>query len=142
MATPQERTRAFARVLGPFIAIVPGVLVVRVGEVDTIVEDLFSQPLMVWGLGAILLGGGLVIIGLHRNWRGPAAVAVSLFGWFVALRGVLMLAAPQTIETGAGETLSSPGLLLAARVFFGLLAAGGLYLAYVGWFAKDARRAA
>ena len=40
---------------------------------------------------------------------------------------------PATIETGAGDTLASQGLLLVARIFFGLMTVMGLWLTYVGW---------
>jgi hypothetical protein len=59
-------------------------------------------------------------------------VLISVFGWFVALRGLAMMAIPTAIETGAGETITSPTLLLAARIFFGLLTAMGLWLTYIG----------
>jgi hypothetical protein len=85
-------------------------------------------------LGALMLAAGLVVIGLHRSWRGPLAVTISLFGWFVAIRGFLLIATPSTIEAGAGATLLSPTATTAARVFFGALGALGLVLAYAGWF--------
>ncbi len=46
-----------------------------------------------------------------------------------------MMAFPTAIETGAGETIASPGLLLGARIFFLLLTVMGLWLTYVGWIA-------
>ena len=58
---------------------------------------------------------------------------ISLFGWFVALRGSDAARVPAAIETGAGDTLASPGLLLTARIFFGLMTLIGLWLTYVGW---------
>jgi hypothetical protein len=91
---------------------------------------------LVWLLGALMLGGGLVIIGGHRSWRGPLAVTVSLFGWFVAVRGFLLIADPEAIQSGVDTTmLSSTGTTL-ARVFFGALAVIGLLLTYAGWFTK------
>ena len=50
-----------------------------------------------------------------------------------------MMAFPTAIETGADATIVSPGLLLAARIFFGLLTAIGLWLTYVGWFAPSTK---
>jgi hypothetical protein len=43
------------------------------------------------------------------------------------------MAFPSAIESGANDTLTSTGLLLAARTFFLLLMAAGLGLTYVGW---------
>ena len=90
-------------------------------------------------LGALMLGGGLVIIGGHRNWRGPLAVTVSLFGWFVALRGPLLLAIPAVIRTGVDATMLSPTATAVARICFGALAVIGLTLSYAGWIAEPRR---
>ena len=132
----QERTRAFARVIGPYVATFTIVYAIRLPALQGLVNDLFSQPVLVLGLGALMLGGGLVVIGGHRSWRGPLAVTVSLFGWFVALRGFLLIANPTSIQSGAEATMLSPTATILARIFFGALAVVGLLLTYAGWFTK------
>jgi len=89
---------------------------------------------MVWLLGALMLAGGLVIIGGHRSWRDPLAVTVSVFGWFVAIRGFLLIAVPSTVESSVDTTMQSPTATLLFRLFFGALAMVGLVLTYAGWF--------
>jgi hypothetical protein len=132
----QRRTRAFARVIGPYVATFGIVYAIRLPDLGGLVGDLFAQTFNVLMLGALMLAGGLVIIGLHRSWRGPLAVTISLFGWFVAIRGFLLIAAPSTIEAGADATLLSPTATIVARVFFAALGALGLVLAYAGWFTE------
>jgi len=128
-----QRTRAFARVIGPFVAVVTVIVAIRLPDVTGLVDDLFANTVLPWMLGAMILIAGLIVIAFHQYWRGLAAVLISLFGWFVALRGLTLLAFPSAIETGAGDTLASPGLLLTARFFFGLMTLMGLWLTYVGW---------
>lgn len=132
----QERTRAFARVIGPYVATFTTIYSIRLPEGLEIVNNLFAQPTLVLLLGALMLGAGLVIIGGHRSWRGPLAVTVSLFGWFVALRGFLLIVAPSTVESGAEATMLSPIGVVLGRIFFGALAIMGLLLTYAGWFTK------
>lgn len=63
---------------------------------------------------------------------------ISLFGWFLLLRGFILLAAPRLIVDGAeaaSETSTAVGVV---RLGFGLLALCGLYLTYVGWLKKSA----
>ena len=132
----QRRTRAFARVIGPYVATFGIVYAIRLPDLGGLVGDLFAQTFNVLMLGALMLAAGLVIIGLHRSWRGPLAVTISLFGWFVAIRGFLLIAAPSTIEAGADATLLSPTATIVARVFFAALGALGLVLAYAGWFTQ------
>jgi hypothetical protein len=135
----QLRTRAFARVIGPYVATFGIVYAIRLPELTGLVDELFAQPFQMLMLGALMLAAGLVVIGLHRNWRGPLAVTISLFGWFVAIRGFLLIATPSTIEASATATLLSPAATTVARVFFAALGALGLVLAYAGWFTAPRR---
>ncbi|WP_433711058.1 hypothetical protein ACQP2U_33075 [Nocardia sp. CA-084685] len=132
----QERSRAFARVIGPYVATFTTVYAIRLPALEGLINDLFGQPVMVFFLGALMLAGGLVIIGGHRSWRGPLAVTVSLFGWFVAVRGFLLVANPKAIQSGVDDTLLSPTATLVARIFFGVMAVIGLLLTYAGWFTR------
>ncbi|HEV2572996.1 MAG TPA: hypothetical protein VGU72_14780 [Beijerinckiaceae bacterium] len=131
-ALPQVRTRAFARVLGPFLTIVTALIIYRLPTMAETFADFFTNEAMVWITGAMLLLSGLIIIAFHQYWRTLAAVLVSLFGWFLALRGAVLLIAPNLIIRG-GEAMMPHQTLL--RLGFGLLTLIGLYLTYVGWIA-------
>jgi hypothetical protein len=99
----------------------------------TILSGFFDNEVMVWFAGALLLLGGLLIIGFHQYSYSLSAILISLFGWFLALRGVVLLAAPQLIERGAVASLS---FVPVVQVGFGVLVLMGLWLTYVGWIAK------
>jgi hypothetical protein len=134
-ATPEseERTRAFARVIGPFLIIVPGIIAVRAPDMGAFLSAFFQNDALVWITGSSLLFYGLLIIALHQYWSSASAILISLFGWFLALRGVVLLAAPELIaHAGAGMT----GLLLVVRIGFGALFVMGLWLTFVGWIAR------
>jgi hypothetical protein len=136
--TPEavRRTTGFARVIGPFVTAATVIVAVRLPDLGTVVDDLFGNAVLPWILGAMMLACGLVIIGFHQYWYSASAVVISLFGWFVALRGLALMAFPTEIESGATETLSRPGLLLGARIFFLALTAVGLWLTYLGWASR------
>ena len=51
----------------------------------------------------------------------------SLFGWFLALRGVVLPAAPQLIARGAAAALT---MIPVVQIGF------GLWFTFVGWIAK------
>ncbi|MCG7605815.1 MULTISPECIES: hypothetical protein [Mycobacterium] len=59
---------------------------------------------------AVMLMMGLIVIVFHQYWYRVTAALISPFGWFVALRELAM----------------------AARIFFLLMTAMGLWLTYVG----------
>ena len=91
----QVRTRMFARALGPFFTIVPTTVAIRGAYMRTLFTEFKANPMWPWLFGAILLMFGLVIIAFHQYWRSPAAIIVSVVGWFLAIRGVLLLTVPQ-----------------------------------------------
>jgi len=128
----QARTRAFARVLGPWLIIAPGVIAVRAPGMGALASEFFKSELAVWFTGAALLFGGLLIIAFHQYWSNPAAVLISAFGWILALRGLALMAAPELYERAA----MSMDSIAFVRLIFGVLVAIGLYLTYVGWLAK------
>jgi hypothetical protein len=133
-----QRTRSFARVLGPLIAVVPVIVAVRAGSIGNQLSSFSTDPMWPWVLGALLFFCGLFVVAFHQYWRSVAAVIISLFGWFLLLRGFALLATPQLIVKGAetATETSSPAIGV-VRVGFGLLALCGLYLAYVGWLKKS-----
>jgi len=132
-----QRTRSFARVLGPLIAVVPLIVAIRAGSIENQLSSFSTDPMWPWVLGALLFFGGLFIVAFHQYWRSVAAVIISLFGWFLLLRGLALLATPQLIVKGAETaTETSSAAIGVVRVGFGLIALCGLYLAYVGWVKK------
>jgi uncharacterized membrane protein HdeD (DUF308 family) len=135
MSTPEQsrmRTRMFARVMGPFLTIVPTTVAVRGAYMETLFNEFKANPMWAWLYGAILLISGLFIIALHQYWRSPAAVIVSLVGWFFLIRGILLLTVPQAYDA-AGDAVYSSGARTVIWVLFACLASAGLYLTYVGW---------
>ena len=132
-AESKARTRAFARVIGPWLAIVPSIIVMRTPDMGTLASAFFENPLFVWFAGGLLLFCGLLIIAFHQYWSSAAAVVISLFGWFLALRGLVLMAAPQLIERGAAASMDAVPLV---QIGFGAAALIGLWLTYVGWIAK------
>lgn len=128
----QMRTRIFARVLGPWFTIVPTTVAVRGSFMQTLFAEFKSNPMWSWLFGAILLMFGLLVIALHQYWRGAAAIIVSALGWFLAIRGVLLLTVPGAYDA-AGNALYGSGATAVIWALFIGLAVAGLYLTYVGW---------
>src|ERR1700737_3825767 len=130
MSTPEQaqgRPRMFGRALGPFFTIVSTTVAVRGSYMRTLFTEFKANPMWPWLFGAILLIFGLVIIAFHQYWRSPAAIIVSVVGWFLAIRGVLLLTVPSAYEA-AGDAVYSSGATVAIWVVFLCLALSGLYL--------------
>jgi hypothetical protein len=129
----------FARAFGPFFTIVPAIVAARATtQMPVLLREFAGDPMWQWVLGAALLLWGSVIIAFHQYWRSVAAVLVSLLGWFLAIRGVLVLAIPDSYDS-AGKSLAQNDIPVVRAMFIGV-ALIGLYLTYVGWIAKPNRR--
>ncbi len=120
----------FARVLGPFLVIVDVTAVARASDMRTVLSDFEASPMWSWVAGAFILAFGLVIVATHQYWKGAAAIIVSLIGWLVTLRGLLLLAFPKAFASVANSMIGAQGWWMALCVAFALV---GLYLTYVGW---------
>jgi len=90
----------------------------------------------VWITGALLVFGGLLIIANHQYWSSASAILISLFGWFLALRGLALLIVPHLYEKAGIEAMNAISLV---RIGFSLLVLAGLWLTYTGWIAKPPR---
>ena len=106
------RTKSFARVLGPFLTIVSFVAAVRMSEMRTLLSEFAASQVWPWVTGAFVLIGGIAVVAFHNQWRNPAAVIVSLLGWMLVVRGLVLLAFPATF-TSLADQMIAPALLLA-----------------------------
>jgi len=126
----QTTTRMFARVLGPFLVVVDVTALARASDMRAVVSEFGASSLWSWVAGAFVLVLGLVIVAGHQYWRGAPAIVVSVLGWLVTLRGLLLLAFPKAFVSVANNMLGAQAWWAALCIAFGLL---GLYLTYVGW---------
>ena len=125
----QIRTRMFARVIGPYLVIVTATAVARASQMQKLASEFSANTVWPWVTGAFVLLTGLVVIGLHPYWRGAPAIIVSILGWLTALKGLTLLAFPQSYVPVVNSAVDAPWW----RIGFVLLALVGLYLSYVGW---------
>ena len=133
---PQTRTRMFARVLGPFLVIVDVTDVVRASHMRRLVSDFgrihcgpgSQAPLFCWAA-----------LSSSRCTSTGEASRLSLcpsLGWVVALRGLFLLAFPQTFVSMANHMIGAEAWWRAVCIAFALV---GLYLTYVGWAPASSR---
>ena len=126
----QPRTRMFARVMGPYLAIVAFSAAIHPRDMKAILAGYEANPLWSWVTGAFILVLGLTVIALHPYWRGAAAVLVSGLGWLVAAKGLILVNASQWYYSLANSMIDSTGWWQTGAALEVLI---GLYLSYVGW---------
>ncbi len=134
----QNRTRMFARVIGPYLAIIAASAALRPTDMRAMLSGFEADPLWSWVTGAFILLFGLVVIALHPYWRGVAATIVSVVGWLVAVKGLFLVAGSHTYFSMANSAVDAMGWWRAGAAVEVLI---GLYLAYVGWMPPRTRPA-
>jgi hypothetical protein len=132
----QTRTRMFSRVLGPFLVIVDLTAIARASDMEKLLSQFEANSLWTWVTGAFILVFGLIIVAGHQYWRGAAAIIVSVLGWLVTLRGLLLLAFPKAFVSVANSMIGAQAWWIALCVAAALV---GLYLTYVGWAPAPSR---
>ncbi|WP_249025621.1 hypothetical protein [Mycobacterium branderi] len=120
----------FARVLGPFLVVVDVTALARASDMRGLLSDFEANSLWTWVTGAFILLFGLIVVAAHQYWRGAPAIIVSLLGWLIALRGLILLAFPKAFVSLANSMIDAQGWWMTACAAFGVV---GLYLTYVGW---------
>lgn len=131
----QPRTRLFARVLGPYLAIAALTVIGRGTQMRAMVDAFVADAVWPWVAGAFVLPMGLTVIALHPYWRGPAAAIVSLLGWLAVFKGLGLMAFPETyLSMGHTAVGATPWWQVGSAVF----AVAGLYLTYIGWIPAGA----
>ncbi len=132
----QARTRFFSRVLGPFLVIVDVTAVARSSEMQTLLSQFEANSMWAFVAGAFILVFGLTIVAAHQYWRGAAAIIVSLLGWLIVLRGLLLIALPRVFVSMANSMIGAQAWWITLCIVFALV---GLYLTYVGWSPASSR---
>ena len=125
-----DQTRKFARVLGPYFLVLSVVVAVRAGDMPALLTEFAATVLWPFVMGAFALLGGIAIVAFHQRWRGAAAIIVSLTGWLLVVRGLFLLAVPDTAATVAERLIDMPAVRLPA---YAVMALFGLYLTFVGY---------
>ncbi|MFZ1177671.1 MAG: hypothetical protein WAO15_15645 [Mycobacterium sp.] len=132
----QARTRFFSRVLGPFLVIVDVTAVARASDMQTLLSQFEANSMWAFVSGAFILLFGLIIVAAHQYWAGAAAIIVSLLGWLIVLRGLLLVAFPKVFVSVANNMIGAQAWWISLCVVFALI---GVYLTYVGWAPAPSR---
>jgi len=133
-ALPPSQSRAgtllFARMLGPFLIITAATAIARASEMSSLLAQFEASSLWSWVGGAFILVVGLFIVAAHQSWHGATAITVSVLGWLITLRGLLLLSFPGVFVSMANGMVGALGWWIAICIVLVLI---GGYLTYAGW---------
>ena len=132
------RTIFLSRLLGLFLLIVSLSLFLRRPEVLAIMSALIQDGPLLLILGMAALVAGLAMVLTHNIWSGGALpVVVTLFGWIILLRGLVLLMLPHEMIVRLFE-MSRLGDFFIIYAAIPLIL--GLYLTFAGFTASIGSR--
>lgn len=132
---PAARTRTAARIVGPYLVVMGGMLVVRAPEMALMLPAFMQDGPLVLAAGAFTLLAGLTLLAFHHDFGSPVAAAITLIGIAGALKGAWLLVAPQLgAPLTAAVVRASPALIVIALVMIVV----GAWLSFVGWLSNAA----
>lgn len=132
---PTERTRAAARVVGPYLIVMGGMLATRAAQMALMLPAFMQDGPLVLAAGAFTLLAGLTLLALHHHFGSIAAAVITVIGVVGSLKGAWLLIAPQLgAPLTAAIVRASPILIGLALVMMII----GAWLSFVGWLSKSA----
>ncbi|MDX1885989.1 hypothetical protein [Mycolicibacterium sp. 120270] len=126
----RQRTRSFARIIGPLLTIIPLVGLARAADMRQLLTEFSASDVWPWVTGALVLTAGVAIVAFHQIYRGLAAIIISVLGWLMVLRGVVLIAFPGVFASIADRMVDASAVWISGVVVVAFM---GLYLTYVGW---------
>jgi hypothetical protein len=128
---PTHRTRAAARILGPYLIIAGAMLIVRAPDMALLLPAFMQDGPLVLLAGAFTTIAGLTLLSLHHHFNSPPAIVITLIAIGATLKGAWLLIAPQLGAPLTAAVVRSPFLTIVAV----LLLIVGAWLSFVGWSA-------
>ncbi|MGX5848273.1 hypothetical protein ACWGTO_14475 [Mesorhizobium sp. PL10] len=125
-----SRTIFLSRLIGLFTILVSLSVFLHKQSMVEFGEALVHDRPLLLILGMITLIGGLAMVLCHNVWSGGALpIIVTLFGWSILIRGLLLLFLPDTIASLFEMVRFGDFFYIVAAISFVL----GLYLTYGGF---------
>ena len=126
-------TRGFAKGLGIFFIVFGIVVAMRSTSLYLLIPAFFQDGALLFVTGVFGVGVGAAMIAAHHHWNSLAAFVISLFGWVTLIRSAALLVAPGIISSIAANVSHIAIFPMIAGAVAALV---GIWLSFVGWFAK------
>lgn len=121
------------KLLGLYCVVLALAMMARKQSAVATMNALIRNPALLLYVEAIGLATGLAMVVGHNIWSGGALpVVITLVGWLVAIRGVVLLALPQDAVIKLFEALRYEQLF---HVYMGATLVLGLYLTFAAFSA-------
>jgi hypothetical protein len=124
-------TLYIAQILGPITLVIGIGILANPGYYRRLYKNLEEHGLVLLISAIAGIAVGLAIVLSHNAWNTTPEILVSLLGWIILIKGVVLAVFPKTIEGLAASLARIKGLFTIAAAIY--LVLGG-YLTYVAYF--------
>ncbi len=111
-----ETSLFLAKLLGPFFVIVGIGLLINPDRYRIAAAEVVDSRALLYGFGALALGGGLAIVLTHNVWVWDWPVIITVIGWLMIVRGTSRILFPQQVGDLAARMLGSRVLLVSGAI--------------------------
>ena len=139
-------SRSLARLMGPILLVIGigmafGLMMEGAGY-SSVLKEFIANRALIFLTGILTLLAGVAIINVHNVWVPDWRVIVTVLGWLLVLRGIMLLVFPLTVQVfGDRVAMSQAGVTAGAALTF-VLGAILCIMGYEHMWASKPRRAA
>jgi hypothetical protein len=124
-----------SRLLGLYALVISLSMLIHKTAMITTAAELAEAPPLLFIAGMFTLLAGLAMILAHNYWSGGAApVVVTLIGWALLVRGIVMIFISPSGATSIYEAMHFPELYY---VYVAIPLVIGVFLTYAGFLSRD-----
>jgi hypothetical protein len=108
---------------------------------SSVLKEFIANRALIFLTGILALLAGVAIVNMHNVWEPDWRVIITVLGWLLVLRGVMLLVFPLTVQVFGDRIAASEAGVTAGAALTFVLGAILCILGYEHLWAAKARRA-
>jgi hypothetical protein len=137
-------SRSIARLMGPVLLVIGigmafGLMMEGAGY-SNLLKEFIANRALIFLTGMLALAAGVAIVNVHNVWAPDWRVIITILGWLLVLRGVMLLVFPLTVQVFGDRIAASEAGVTAGAAFTFVLGAILCIMGYEHVWANKPRR--
>ena len=137
-------SRSIARLMGPILLVIGigmafGLMMEGAGY-SNLIKEFIANRALIFLTGILALVAGVAIVNVHNVWVQDWRVIITILGWLLVLRGVMLLVFPLTVQVFGDRVAASEAGVTAGAALTFVLGAVLCIMGYEHLWASKPRR--
>jgi hypothetical protein len=138
-------SRSLARLMGPILLVIGigmafGLMMEGAGY-SNVLKEFIANRALIFLTGVLALLAGVAIVNVHNMWVPDWRVIVTVLGWLLVLRGIMLLVFPLTVQVFGDRVATSEAGVTAGAALTFVLGAILCVMGYEHMWESKSRRA-